>query len=122
MATKPTYNVNNTPGLARTVHSRTSGTQLNIWYSPEAKSTPRIKANEDKPWTVECEDHKAQRSFVTRTEARQHREDPASFCPKCKAAAKKAPAVKATPIKADTKKAVTKKAAPAKRASAKKAA
>jgi hypothetical protein len=109
--TKPNYNVDGKPGLARTVVSRTSGTRINIWFTPEAK---QIKTNDAKPWVVECEDHKAQRNCVTRTEARQHREDPASFCTKCKAASKsktKAPAKtvapKATPIK---------KAAPAKRA------
>lgn len=114
-----TYAVDGYPGLARTVRSRTSGTQLSIWFTAQAKQLDAKKG----AWAVECEDHNTVRYTETRTAARLLREDPASFCSGC------AKAIKAgTPVKGAAKKPATKaepkkttpKKAPAK-ASAKKA-
>jgi len=79
------YNVAGYPGLARTVRSRLSGTQLSIWFTAEA---PQFKGA-SKPWAIECEDHGKSKLCDTRTEARMHREDPVTFCPTCKAAFKR---------------------------------
>jgi len=76
-------------GLARTVVSRTSGTRLNIWFTEEAPQFKGVAGADAKAWAVECEDHGKSKLCDTRTEARLHREDPASFCPTCKAASKR---------------------------------
>lgn len=109
MATKTAhYNVNGKAGLVRTSKSRTTGTTIEIWYSPETKS---IKTNEDKPFTTKCVDHGKSKEFATRVEAGAARLDPTTFCATCKSGAGKA-----------SKAAPAKKATAAKKASPKKAA
>lgn len=114
--TKAHYNVDGKPGLVRTARSRVTGTQINIWFSPESKG---IKTNEAKPFTVECVDHGKRKECETRREAGQHRLDPRSFCATCKTESHKASkaAPKATPAKSTT----AKKAPAAKKAAPKKA-
>jgi hypothetical protein len=76
-----------------------------------------------KPWSIECETHGTKKATDTRTEARDFRLDPTTFCAKCAAAAKKGGAVKDVPAKkaAGTKapaKVASKKATGSKKAAA----